>query len=143
MAGDKPAACFTIHSLDHLRAALTAAAASGLPVIALSAAGASGFAGAGWFAGLVAQGRAEFPDAALIAILDCGDRGGDVVAALKLGLPRLIFTGHPLAAQRLADIAAQSGAAIQTTRPPSCDLLNSRDPFYTARTHCEAFRKQP
>jgi hypothetical protein len=141
MAGNRPAACFTIHSLKHLRAALTAGAASGLPVVALSAASASGFAGAGWFAALVAQGRAEFPEVALTAMLDCGDRGGDVIAAVKRGLPHLIFTGHPQAAERLADIAAQCGADMRTARPVSCDLMNTSDPYYTARTHCESLGK--
>jgi len=142
MAGDKPAACFTIHSLDHLRAALTAGAASALPVIAVSAVGASGFAGAGWFAELVAQGRRDFPDVPLTAILDCSDRAGDVPAALKRGIAHLIFIGHPQAAERLADIAAQSGATILKSRPASCDLIGASDPFHTARTYCEALQKQ-
>jgi hypothetical protein len=141
MSGDKPAACFTIHSLTHLRAALTAGAASGLPIVALSAVGASGFAGAGWFASLVEQGGQEFPQVALTAMLDCADRGGDVPAALKLRLTHLIFTGHPQAAIRLQDIAAQSGATVITTRPPSLDLLNARDPFRAARIHCDAPEK--
>jgi len=136
MNQDGPAACFTVHSLDHLRAALTAGAERGLPVVALSAIGASGFAGAGWFASLVEQGRAEFPGVPLTAILDCGDRAGDAIAALNRGLPHLIFAGHPVAAESLADIAAQCGAAILTTRPASCDLINASDPYYTARTHC-------
>ncbi len=143
MAGDQPAACFTIHSLEHLRAALTAGAESGLPVVVLSAAGATGFAGAAWFAALVARGRAEFPGVPLTAIIDCADRAGDAIAALKLDLPQLIFTGHPQAAQRLADIASQNNAAIVTARPPSRDLMNTSDPFYTARAYCEALRKQP
>jgi hypothetical protein len=136
-----PAACFTIHGLAHLRAALTAGAASGRPIVALSAVGASGFAGAGWFASLVEQARAEFPDVALTAMLDCADRGGDVPAALKLGLDHLIFTGHPEAAIRLRDIAAQSGAAVITTRPPSLDLRGASDPFRAARIHCDALEK--
>ena len=136
MNDDRPAACFTIHSLEHLRAALTACAECGLPVIALSATAASGFAGAAWFDALIAQGRAEFPGVPLTAVLDCGDRAGDAIAALNRGLPHLIFAGHPAAAERLADIAAQCGAAILTTRPASCDLMNVTNPYRTARTHC-------
>jgi hypothetical protein len=136
-----PAACFTIHSLAHLRAALTAGAASGRSIVALSAAGASGFAGAGWFASLVKLGAQEFPEVDLTAILDCADRAGDVPAALKLGISHLIFTGHTEAAIRLGDIATQSGAAILATRPPSLDLLNARDPFRAARIHCETPEK--
>jgi hypothetical protein len=138
---DKPAACFTIHSLTHLRAALTAGAESGRPIVALSAAGASGYAGAAWFAALVAEGRAEFPGVPLTAILDCADRAGDVPAALKRGIGHIVFTGHPEAAARLQDIAAQTGATILLERPRSCDLLNARDPFRAARVHCEALEK--
>jgi fructose/tagatose bisphosphate aldolase len=141
MSADRPAACFTIHSLAHLRAALTAGAASGRPVVALSAAGASAFAGAAWFAALVEQARAEFPDVDLTAILDCGDRAGDVPAALKLGLSHIIFTGHAGAAERLRDIAAQAGATVIAARPPSCDLLNARAPLRAARIHCESPEK--
>jgi hypothetical protein len=136
MTDDRPAACFTIHSLEHLRAALNAGAERGLPVIALSATSASGFAGAAWFAAVVAQGRAEFPGVPLTAILDCADRAGDAIAALNRGLPQLIFNGHPAAAERLADIAAQCGATILTARPASFDLMNARDAYYMARAHC-------
>jgi hypothetical protein len=138
MTSDKPAACFTIHGLAHLRAALTAGAESGRPIVALSASGASGFAGAGWFAALIEQGRGEYPDLPLIAMLDCADRAGDVPAALKRGVTHIVFTGHPEAAARLADIAAHCGATILTERPPSCDLLNARDPLHAARAHCQA-----
>jgi hypothetical protein len=137
MTACAPAACFTIHSLTHLRAALSAGVASGRPVVALSAAGASAFAGAGWFAALVEQARAEFPDVELTAMLDCGDRGGDVMAALRLGLQYMIFTGHAEAASRLGDIASRTGAAIVATRPPACDLINAKDPFYAAQAHCK------
>ena len=136
MSADRPAACFTIHSLAHLRAALSAGAASGRPIVALSAVGASGYAGAAWFAALVEQARQEFPGVALTAMLDCAGRAGDVPAALQRGLSPIIFTGHAEAAIRLKDIAAQTGAAVITTRPPSCDLLNARDPVRAARIQC-------
>ena len=138
---DRPAACFTIHGLAHLRAALSAGAQSGRPVVAISAPGASGFAGAGWFAALIEQGRQEFPDVPLTAILDCADRAGDVPAALRRGITQIVFTGHPEAAVRLQDIAGQMGATVLLERPPACDLLNARDPLRDARIHCEASEK--
>ena len=138
---DKPAACFTIHGLPHLRAALAAGAETGRPIVALSAAGASGFAGAGWFAALITQGHSEFPDVPLTAILDCAGRAGDVPAALKRGITHIVFTGHPEAAIRLRDIAAKMGATILAERPGSCDLLNARDPLRAARIHCETSEK--
>jgi len=138
MSVDKPAACFTIHSLTHLRAALSAGAESGRPIVAVSAVGASGFAGAAWFAALVEQGRGEFPDVPLTAMLDCGDRAGDVPAAVRRGITHVIYNGPPELGRKLQDIAEQMGAVILTQRPTACDLIDSRDPFRTARVHCEA-----
>ncbi len=130
--GARPA-CFTVHGLDHLRAALKAGAQSGRPVVAFSAAGASAFAGAGWFANMIAQGRVEFPDVPLTAILDCADRAGDVLAAFEAGLNRIVFTGHPRAAERLAKIAVGYGATLLAERLPSFDFLHCRDLDYAAR----------
>jgi len=141
VTADKLAACFTIHSLTHLRAALTAGAQSGRPIVALSAAGASGYAGAAWFAALTLQGRAEFPGVKLTAMLDCADRAGDVPAAVRRGITHIIFTGHPEAGEKLQDIAEQMGAVILLQRPPACDLIDAKDPFRTARLHCEASGK--
>ena len=130
-------AYFTVHSLSHLRAAMKAGAVSGRPIVALSAPGASAFAGAGWFAALAEEGAAEYPEVALTAILDCRDRSGDVLAALKIGLSHVIFTGSTSAAKRLAEVAAQTGASVLTTRPEAFDLLDAQDPGYRAQIWCE------
>lgn len=134
---EKPsAACFTVHSLMDLRAALAAGADSGRAIVALSAVGAGGFAGAGWFAALIEQGRGEFPDVELTAILDCADRSGDVLTAFEAGVRHIVFTGHPQAAERLAKIAAEYGASLLLQRPEACDLLHSRDRAYATRAFC-------
>lgn len=132
------AVCFTVHGLPHLRAALKAGAQSGRPIVAISAIAASAYAGAGWFAEMIRAGREEFPNAELTAILDCGDRAGDVLVALQAGIACVIFTGHPEAARRLTAIAAEAGATILAERPVSFDLLNLRDPDFAARRRCGA-----
>jgi hypothetical protein len=137
MTGEPEPACFVVHGLEHLRAALTAGAHSGRPIVALSAAGASGYAGAGWFAGLIEQGRVEFSEVGLTAIFDCADRAGDVLVAFETGLKRIVFTGHPSALDRLRQIGATYGAAIVAERPPAFDLLHARDPVYAARAFCD------
>jgi len=126
-------AFFVVHSLDHLRAALTAGQASGREVVALSAPAATAYAGPEWFPALIRRARAEFPDADLTAILDCGDRGGDALAALKAGAACIVFTGHPDAGRRLAAIAAETGARILDARPTAFDLLSATDAFHAAR----------
>jgi hypothetical protein len=136
MTEQRKPACFVIHGIGHLRAALHAGAVSGRPIVALSAVGASGFAGASWFASMIEQGRSEFPDVELTAILDCADRAGDVLVAFETGIRNIIFTGHPRAGERLAKIAARYGATIFIERPSGFDFLHSRDPDYDASACC-------
>jgi IMP dehydrogenase len=59
--------------LEHARAAVTAAAALGVPVTLGSAAGAAGYAGPGWFKAAVDAAASEHPGAAVSAVLDCAD----------------------------------------------------------------------
>jgi hypothetical protein len=104
-----------IHSLDDARAAVAAAAERGAPVTLHSAAGAGAYAGIGWFERVVATACAEFPQAAVTAVLDCGDAPGAVLEAVRWlkepGRARvaLRFTGDAATAARLADIAGQAG----------------------------------
>jgi class I fructose-bisphosphate aldolase len=133
----RPPLCFVIHGARHLRAALTAGRESGRAVVAVSGAGASAYAGAGWFQAMVGDGRAAFPDVALTAILDCGDRAGDVMAAFQRGVTDIVFTGHPDAATRLRAIAAGFGARVHDRRPEGIDLINPEDPLFTARRAVE------
>ena len=123
---------FVVHSLEHLRAALSAGAEAGLPIVALSGPGASAYAGSSWFSELVAAGASEFPGVQLTAILDCGDRAGDALTALRLGLQYLIFAGNRQAAARLSRL----GATIFERRPEALDLLDIKDPLTAARKYC-------
>jgi hypothetical protein len=131
------ARAFVIHGLTHLRAVLGAGNAANRPVIVISAPAAGAYAGANWFAALIEHGATEFPNVAMTAILDCGDRGGDVLAALKAGLRHIVFTGHPDAAARLIAIASSGGARILSRRPEALDLLDIADLDYAVRRHCE------
>jgi hypothetical protein len=86
-------------------------------------------AGPGWFKAVVELARGEFPAVELSCVLDCGDAAGMVLAALRQGLPRVLFTGSAGAAARLADIAAQCGAVLERgPLEPKLDLLDRRDP---------------
>jgi acyl-CoA reductase-like NAD-dependent aldehyde dehydrogenase len=104
-----------IHSLGQAIAALKAAA--GQRLVLLSAPGAGGYAGAGWFRALVDAARAAVPQASFTAYLDCDDEAGTALAALRAGIDGVLFTGSAEIAQRLADIAAQQGAHLATARP--------------------------
>lgn len=129
-------AYFTIHGLVDLRAALAAGSATGRPIVAVSGPVASAYAGADWFSSLLKIGRNEFPSTSLTGILDCGDRAGDAVSALRVGIDALVFTGHPDAARRLASLCAIQGVELLTARPNAFDLGSVADPAYTALRLC-------
>ncbi len=122
-----------VHSLAEARAALSAAADLGVPVTLASAPGASAYAGPGWFQEVVAQAAAEVPQADCQAVIDCGDRPGDVLLALRLGLKRVRFTGKKAVAEKLAAIAEQRSATLITGSLRALDLRGAADPDAACR----------
>jgi fructose/tagatose bisphosphate aldolase len=124
-----------VHSPDHARAAVAAAAALHVPVTLVSAPGAGAYAGAAWFKALVAEATAAFPQAAVYAILDCGEAPGAVLAALRAGFRRVIFTGAEAARLRLVAFAGTRDAVLDPAEAPALDLLDARD----AEAACRAY----
>jgi hypothetical protein len=124
-----------VHDLSHAPAALRAARDAGRTVTLLSAEGASAHVGPGWFAELIDAARAEVPDAAFDAYLDCADRPGDVLAALRRGVPGVIFTGRADVADRLAALAEAHGTPFLRARPEALDLLDRPEPAAAVRAH--------
>jgi len=125
-----------IHSLDHARAALAAAAAAGVPVTLASAEGAGGYAGPMWFKALIETAQSEHPGVAAASVLDCADEAGTTLAALRAGLKRVRFTGRDDVRRRLAAIAAQLGAEIESGEAlPALDLLDASDPARACRLY--------
>jgi len=114
-----------VHSLDHARAAIAAAAALDVPVMLASANGAGGYAGPLWFKALIEAATIDHPDVAVTAVLDCGDEAGTVLGALRAGIKRVRFTGAAPARERLAAIAAQLDATIESSEVEAAlDLLD-------------------
>jgi hypothetical protein len=112
-----------IHGLAHARAAL----APGLPVLLLSARGAAGYAGAGWWRALIAAAASPAqPDARVCGqqpdALDCGDQPGRALEALAAGCRVIILDRCPaLPAIR----ARAAGALVLEDRPPALDLAET------------------
>ncbi len=134
-----------IHSLSHAIAALSAAAEAEGSVVLLSASDAGIYAGPGWWKGLVAAAREAVSAAQFAALLDCGDDAGAAMGAIRAGIAAVVFTGHADVARRLADIAAQAGAALVTERTvPALDL---GEPFFaddeTVRRRCAEILASP
>jgi len=131
MPQDVPPA-IVIHGLAHAEAALAAAAALGVPVTLMSAPGAASYAGPGWFRAVVEQAHAAHPGVEATALLDCGDRPGHALAALREGVTAIRFSGKT--ADKIEDIAAQNGARVVRERPPALDLKEvAGDPLAACR----------
>lgn len=129
-----PAVVF--HGLADAKAALGAAAALGVPVTLLSAPGAASYAGPGWFRAVVEQAKAAYPEAEVTALLDCSDRPGHALAALREGVTAIRFSGRT--AGKIEDIAAEYGARVMRDRPEALDLHEvSGDPVAACRAWLE------
>ncbi len=122
-----------VHSLADARAAVAAAAEQGTAVTLASAAGAAGYLGALWFGEMVSLAAAERPEVEVSSLLDCGDKPGLVLAALRAGAKRVRFTGRRSTAGTLGAIAANHGAELVTGRLRSFDLLDHPEPEAACR----------
>jgi hypothetical protein len=123
-----------IHSLDHARAALAAAAACGREVTLASAPAAALQAGPGWFKAVIEEAREAYPQVTVTAILDCSDQPGAAMAALRLGLTNLRFHG----AAELREKLTGMGAVLAPAAEASLDLREFKEP----ETACAAFLRQ-
>jgi fructose/tagatose bisphosphate aldolase len=96
------------------RAALQTARQERRAVFLCSPEGAASWLGAGFWKALPDKAEAEFSDVPFTLALDCADRAGDALAALRAGVRTVIFTGPAETAAKLRDIAGQAGATILT-----------------------------
>lgn len=140
----EPGLAVIVHHIGHVRAALTVAATAGRRASLFSPDGASATLGAGYWAALEGLARTEFPGAEFILVLDCGDRAGDALAALRAGCTAIRFVGAPDVAGKLADIAGQQGAGVIDDPLPETDLHGLDDTAAACRSLiCDETREQP
>lgn len=110
-----------VHHLEQARAALAAAAEAGCAIQLRSAPGAAGYAGVGYLQALGEQAGHEL-------LIDCGDDAGLVMAALRTGCRRLVFSGSEEIWRRLHDMAGQLGAElVGEARAPEILVLQPDD----------------
>jgi hypothetical protein len=102
-----------VHGLGDAVGAL----ANGTPVTLLSAPGAALYAGCGWWRALVAQARSAHPDVACTDILDCADGTGQAMAALRIGVTRLVLWKQTPARDAVVAIAERLGGFVLETPP--------------------------
>ena len=127
-SGKSKAASIVIHDLAQALAALRAAASVGRAVTLWSADGAGIYAGAGWFAAVERRARAAVPAARAGFVLDCAERADMAQDAFRAGIRDVRFSGSPVIARKLSDIAGKSGAGLHRRRPKALDLARVNDP---------------
>jgi len=126
--GDTDDPVVVVHTAAQATAALKAAARAGRSIVLASPLVASASMGAGMFRAIVAAARDAEPDARSLAVLDCGDRPGDAMAALRAGIEAVCFRGDAELAEKLADMAEQSGARVIGALAVTLDLGQVSDP---------------
>jgi delta 1-pyrroline-5-carboxylate dehydrogenase len=124
-----------VYTLAHAIGALKAAARAARPAILLSAPDAGIYAGPGWFGAIIEAAREAVPGARFSALLDCGDRPGAALAAIRAHIEGVIFTGRTDVGHRLADLAAQHGVRLVTDRPAAG--LDLGDDFFASAAESE------
>lgn len=99
----------------------------------MSPPGAAAYWGPLYFQSLVRLAAEAEPGAGFTAILDCADRPGDVLAALRQGLTDLVFHGSGEVRDKLAAIAVAKGARLLPPTDVDIDLGSVRDPVASCR----------
>ena len=102
-----------VHGLKDAKAAVAAAADLGVPVTLRSAPGAARYLGATVFRDMIQEAQRPHPGVAVTAVFDCGDDPGLALEALRHGLKVIRVSVSAEVRERIADIAAQSGARLE------------------------------
>jgi hypothetical protein len=106
-----------VHGLRDAVAALAEAAAGGQRVTLLSAPGAALYAGCGWWNAVVAEAHAMHPEVPCTNILDCADATGLALAALRIGLSRLVLWPEAPGREAVVAIAGSIGGFVLAAAP--------------------------
>jgi hypothetical protein len=109
-----------VHGLADARMAL----AVGAPATLLSAPGAGIYGGCLWWRSLAAAARAAFPTADMMDLLDCADASGMAMAALRVGVNRLVLWPEAPGWAAVARIAEGQGGFVLPTAPAALDMAS-------------------
>ena len=109
-----------VHDAAQAMAALAAAGPRGVALV--SAPGAAGFLGPGWFLAMVAPAMAAFPDVPCRALLVCADAPGQALAALRAGLLWVVLAPEVPGFAQICAAARDVGATVLDAAPAALDL---------------------
>jgi hypothetical protein len=114
-----------VHSFGEAVASLREAQAIGRGVTLLSAPGAALYAGCGWWRALVEAARAKYPDVPCADMLDCADGTGQALAALRIGLTRLVLWPDAPGREAVVAIAQTLGGFVLPAPPPAVAFMRT------------------
>jgi hypothetical protein len=114
-----------VHSLADAEAALAQGRVDG-GVTLLSAPGAALYAGCGWWRALVEAARTRHPDVPCMDVLDCADGTGQAMAALRIGVTRLVLWPDAPGRDAVVGIAESLGGFVLTAPPPARSMGNTK-----------------
>ena len=117
-----------VHNLDQARAAMAAAAGLGVALTVLSPPAAAAYLGAAVFRHMIAEAARDHPGLEYRCVLDCGADAGLALGALRQGIEVVRLGATEEVRAKVADIAAQSGAALDEEAGPALDLAAVDDP---------------
>ena len=103
-----------VHSLEDAKVAISVSSELGCPVTLQSAPGAAAYLGPQVFRDMIEEARAGQDGTAVRAVFDCGDDPGLALSALRHGLKAIIVDAPRETFEKIADIAAQSQARVET-----------------------------
>lgn len=124
---DNGQTAFVVHTIDHARAVLAAAARSGRSVTLVTPPGACAYLGLPYLENMIAAAAADHPDASYDTVLDAADDAAIAHTALTLGWPRVAYQGPAGMRAKLAAIAAQTDATVIESPPAGRDLQTDPD----------------
>lgn len=116
------------HSLDHVRAALSAERDSGVDILLVTAPGAARYAGADHLKKILDLALSENEGADPDVVIDCGEGAGPAMWSLRVGWKLLAFSGEATVKQKISDMAVQCGARLVDIPTEALDLLDEPNP---------------
>jgi fructose/tagatose bisphosphate aldolase len=116
-----------VHGLEDAKTAIAVAAQLGCPVTLRSAPGAAAYLGPQVFRDMIAEARSGQKATNVRVIFDCGDDPGLALSALRHGLKTILIDAPRETFDKIADIAAQTDARVESAQPDGTKTLDLLD----------------
>jgi hypothetical protein len=122
-----------VHYRDDAMAALRAASEAGTAVLLLSPPGAALSLGAAVFKAMIDDARVHFPQVDVVAVLDCADRPGAAMNALRHGVRSVRLQASPAILRKIKEMAEQSDSKMEESDIHALDLSTADDALTACR----------